>query len=55
MCDMCAVFDDKIAHYQRIAMYITDQMTLDGLKKLIERASTEKAALHPEQGPASRS
>lgn len=46
MCDKCAELDDKISHYQRIAMHITDELTLDGIKKLIERASAEKAALH---------
>jgi hypothetical protein len=50
MCDKCAELDDKIAHYMRMSTYITDQLTLDGIKKLIERASAEKAALHRSKG-----
>jgi hypothetical protein len=41
--------DGKIEHYQRMSARITDQLTLDGIKKLIERMKAKKAALHPEQ------
>ena len=46
MCHKCTELDDKIAHYQRISTYITDQLTLDEIKRLIEQASAEKTALH---------
>jgi hypothetical protein len=49
MCEKCDELDGKIAHYQRMASRITDQAVLDGIKELIERATAQKAALHPEQ------
>jgi hypothetical protein len=49
MCDKCVELDGKIEHYQRLMSGITDQATLDGIKELIERMKTQKAALHPEQ------
>ena len=49
MCDKCVEIDGKIEHYQRLSYDITDQLTLDGIKKLIERMKAQKAALHPEQ------
>jgi hypothetical protein len=42
MCDKCVELDKKIEHYQRLRSNITDQATLDGIKKLIERAEVEK-------------
>lgn len=48
MCNRCKEHDDKIAHYRRIETYITDELTLDGIKKLVELATAEKAALHAE-------
>ena len=49
MCEKCAELDSKIEHYQYMASRITDQQTLDGIKKLIERMKAQKAALHLEQ------
>jgi hypothetical protein len=49
VCDKCGELDGKIEHYQRLCSIITDQQTLDGLKALIEKMRTDKAALHPEQ------
>jgi len=49
MCGKCTELDDKIAHYTRISTHITDQLTLDGIKRLIEQASAEKTALHLKQ------
>lgn len=49
MCEKCVELDGKIEHYERLSKGITDQAMLDGIKWLIERAETEKAALHPEQ------
>jgi hypothetical protein len=49
MCEKCAELDSKIEHYQRMASRITDQRTLDGIKKLVEQMKAQKAALHPEQ------
>jgi FAD/FMN-containing dehydrogenase len=49
MCEKCVELDGKIEHYQRLFSRITDQLTLDGIKKLIEQMQAQKAALHPEQ------
>ena len=49
MCDRCVELDEKIAHYQRISLAITDQLTLDGIKEAVEKLGAAKAALHPEQ------
>jgi hypothetical protein len=49
MCDKCVELDRKIEHYHRLASRFTDQALLDGIRKLIEQAEVEKAALHPDQ------
>jgi hypothetical protein len=49
MCDKCVELDGKIEHYRRLSSRITDQPTLDGIKKLIEEINAQKAVLHPEQ------
>ena len=49
MCDKCLELDGKIEHYQRISASITDQLTLDRIKELVEKMKAQKAALHPEQ------
>jgi hypothetical protein len=48
MCDKCVEIDGKIEHYQRLASGITDQATLDGIKKLVERLKADKDELHPD-------
>ena len=48
MCAKCNELNDKIAHYRRMAVYITDQLTLEGIETLIERMTHERAAIHPE-------
>jgi hypothetical protein len=47
MCDQCVEIAKKIAHYERLASSFTDQALLDGIKKLIEQATAQKATLHP--------
>jgi len=49
MCDKCKELDEKIGHYQRIASSITDQLTIDRIKKLTEDMQAKKIALHSEQ------
>jgi hypothetical protein len=46
MCAKCKEFDRKIAHYVGLAARMTDQRMLDGIKRLIAQASTEKSELH---------
>ena len=48
MCAKCFEFDGKIAHYQRIAMRITDKLALDGIAGMIKKMTEEKAAIHSE-------
>jgi hypothetical protein len=49
MCDKCIELDDKIEHYERISVSISDQLTIDRIKKLVEQMKAQKAALHPER------
>jgi hypothetical protein len=49
MCEKCVKLDSKIDHYRILADRITDQLTIDGIKQLIERMQAEKAVLHPDQ------
>ena len=48
MCRKCSEFDSKIAHYQRIAVHVTDQQTLDGIASLIKQMTADKAAIRCE-------
>ena len=47
MCDKCAELVKKIEQYERIAASITDQLTIDRIKMLIEELQARKAGLHP--------
>lgn len=49
MCEKCNELDDKIAHYKRLAVQITDKLTLDGIDQLINRLRSEKVDLHGER------
>jgi hypothetical protein len=49
MCAKCDELDDKIAHYKRLAVHITDKLTLDGIDQLIDRLESEKVDLHGER------
>jgi hypothetical protein len=42
MCDKCNELDEKIKHYERIASSITDQLMIDGIKKLIKDMQIKK-------------
>jgi hypothetical protein len=48
MCEKCVELDDKIQHYERIRSAISDQLTVDRIKELVEQMRAQKAALHPE-------
>jgi hypothetical protein len=37
MCDKCTELDGKIEHYERISASISDQLTIDRIKELVER------------------
>jgi hypothetical protein len=49
MCNKCAELDERIRHYRGIASRITDQRTIDGIKRLIADMEAKKKVLHPEQ------
>ena len=49
MCGRCNELDEKIARYKRLAVQITDKLTLDGIEQLIKRMKAEKVDLHGEQ------
>jgi hypothetical protein len=44
----CRELDDKIAHYNRMAIHITDQLTLDVIAGLIKKMTAERAAIRCE-------
>jgi hypothetical protein len=48
MCEKCVELDDKIQHYERIRSAISDQLTVDRIRELVEQMRAQKAALHPE-------
>jgi hypothetical protein len=45
MCKKCDEIDRRIAHYNDMAVRITDQQTLDGIASLIKDLTSIKAAL----------
>lgn len=49
MCAQCDEIDEKIAHYNRIAIHVTDQLTRDGIAALIKKLTDDKAAVDCEQ------
>ncbi len=48
MCEKCKELDHKIEHYERIRANISDQLTVDRIKELLEQMKAEKIALHPD-------
>jgi hypothetical protein len=48
MCEKCAELDNKIAHYGRLALSVTDARTVDGINELIDKMKVERVALHPQ-------
>ena len=48
MCDQCVELDKKIEHYKRLGRAVSDQLTLDRIKQLVEQMKALKATLHPE-------
>jgi hypothetical protein len=46
VCDECAKLDKEIGHYRTLMARITDPLTDEGLRKLIEQMKAQKAVLH---------
>jgi hypothetical protein len=49
MCDKCKPLDDRLARYRALGKRVTDQQTLEGIKRLIEDMEAQKKVLHPEE------
>jgi len=49
MCDKCVELDGKIEHYERISAAISDRLTIDRIKELVQQMKAQKSALHPER------
>jgi hypothetical protein len=47
MCEKCTELDLKVVHYREIAARVHDELTLDGITRLIAEAIAKKLALHP--------
>ena len=48
MCEKCIAIDEKIKRYRRLGAQVSDPITNEQAKKLIEDLKVEKVALHPE-------
>jgi hypothetical protein len=48
MCEKCNHIRETIDRARRLASGITDQLTIERLKAMIEDLRTEKTELHPE-------
>ncbi len=49
MCDKCVELDGKIEHYRKLALAVSDRLTLDGIADLIKEMEAQKVQFHPEQ------
>jgi hypothetical protein len=49
VCDKCEQLNEKIEHYEKMAVSIGDRVTVERLMALIDNLQAQKAALHPEQ------
>ena len=50
MCEKCTELESKVAHYREMATRIQDELTLEGITRLIAEAIAKIAALHPATG-----
>ena len=46
MCDECIELGKKIDHYRTICARISDEKTVEAVRKLIAEMEAQKAALH---------
>lgn len=49
MCEKCKAIDDRIRRYEKIAGWIIDGQTTEGIKGLIGELEKQKLALHPKR------
>jgi hypothetical protein len=49
MCEKCKQLDERIARYRDLSHRVTDQQTLEGIKRLIADLDAQKKVLHPEE------
>jgi hypothetical protein len=48
MCWKCAELDRRIDHLRRMVEQVSDTMTIEAAKQMVEKMEAEKAKLHPE-------
>lgn len=46
MCEKCTELDRKITYYKGLQSRVTDQITLDGIARLIAELLAKKSELH---------
>jgi len=46
MCEKCRELDGRIEHYRQFARWVSDELTLEGIKILIEKLNQDKGLLH---------
>jgi hypothetical protein len=49
MCWKCKEIDKAIARYRTLIARVTDEQTLEGIGRLIEKLEAEKKRMHPDQ------
>ena len=49
MCDKCIQLDKKIEHYERLALGVADDLTLERIRESVRKMRAQKASLHPAQ------
>jgi hypothetical protein len=49
MCAVCEELDDRIRRCHSLSAEAKDQLTIEGVKLLIEKYQSDKAALHQER------
>jgi hypothetical protein len=49
MCDDCTEIDQKIARYRKLTLAISDPITVQRIKALIEELAARKRLLHPDE------
>ncbi|WP_441236235.1 hypothetical protein [Bradyrhizobium sp. 930_D9_N1_4] len=52
MCEKCIPFDKQIARYRFFQGRVTDQQTLDTIKRLLAELDEKKKANHPDSESA---
>jgi hypothetical protein len=49
MCEKCVELDERIERYRKLIRGVSDRLTVESAKKLIDEAQARKAKFHPQQ------